>query len=139
MRILLTCLLAGWVMLVPARAQVGEADRAAIEAVIRGQMDAFLRDDAAAAHGFASRTIRSLFPTPDIFLEMVRRAYAPVHRPRQAIFRPPEVTAEGIRQPVLVRGPDGRLWLALYAMERQPDGGFLIDGCTLVALPDAGA
>lgn len=143
MRHLLAALFVAWVTIAPLHAQVGaavaEADRAAIEATIRGQMEAFLRDDAAAAYGFASRTIQGLFPTPELFLEMVRRGYAPVYRPSDARFRPPETTDEGIRQPVVVRGPDGRVWLALYLMQQQADGSFRIDGCMLVALPDAGA
>jgi hypothetical protein len=132
-------LLAAWLVAVPARAEVPAADRAAIEAAIRGQMAAFHADDAAAAYAFASPTIRRLFPDPHLFLRMVARAYPPVHRAAEARFRPPEPQQAGILQPVIVRGPDGRFWLARYTMQRQPDGSFLIDGCTLVALPDTGA
>jgi hypothetical protein len=132
-------LLAVWLAVVPARAQVAPADAAAIEGVIRSQLSAFLADDAAAAYAHASPTIRGLFPDAAVFMRMVATAYPPLHRAREARFRPPEVDGETIRQPLVVQGPDGRFWLAIYAMRRQPDGRFLIDGCTLVALPEAGA
>jgi hypothetical protein len=139
MRTIWASLFAAWLAIAPAAAEVPPADRAAIEETIRGQLAAFMRDDAPAAYGFASRTIQALFPTPDFFMQMVRRAYAPLYRATDARFRGAEATDGGIRQPMVFRGPDGRFWLALYTMQRQPDGSFRIDGCTLVALPDAGA
>jgi hypothetical protein len=138
-RTLWAVLLAAWLLAVPARAQVAQADAAAIEGVIRSQLAALLADDAAAAYAHASPMIRGLFPDAAIFLRMVARAYPPIHRAREARFRPPEIDGETIRQPVVVQGPDGRFWLAIYAMQRQPDGRFVIDGCVLVELPQVGA
>lgn len=139
MRGIWAALLGAWLMATPAGAQVADADRVAIEDVIRGQMDAFGRDDAQAAYRFAAPNIHALFPSAEIFLEMVRRAYAPVYRPQDARFRPPEATEDGMRQSVILRGPDGRYVTAIYTMQRQPDGSWKIAGCTLVAAPDAGA
>lgn len=139
MRTLWASLFTAWLAISPAGAEIADADRDAIEETVRGQMAAFLRDDAGAAYGYASRTVQGLFPSPGLFIEMVRRAYLPVYRPAEARFRPPEETPGGIVQPVIVRAPDGRFWLARYAMQRQPDGSFRIDGCTLEALPDTGA
>ena len=42
-------------------------------------------------------------------------------------------------QEVVVVGPDGAVVLALYPMQLQPDGRWLINGCTLMALPDESA
>lgn len=139
MRGIWAALLGAWLMATPASAQVDEADRAAIEDVIRGQMDAFGRDDADAAFGFAAPNIHALFPSAEMFLEMVRRAYAPVYRQRDARFRPPETSEDGVRQALILRGPDGRYVTAIYTVQRQPDGSWKIAGCTLVSLPDAGA
>ena len=61
---------------------VGAADRAAIRQVIEGQLDAFRRDDGVAAFSFASPSIRRMFETPDIFMDMVLRGYQEVYRPR---------------------------------------------------------
>jgi hypothetical protein len=148
MRTLWAGLMLGWLAIAPAAAQsatattvatLPETEQSAIRNAILGQMEAFKRDDAGAAYAFASRMIQAEFRSPELFLEMVRRAYAPVHRPREARFRQPEPTSDGIRQPVIVQGPDGRTWLALYNMQRQADGSYRIDGCTLVGLAEAGA
>jgi hypothetical protein len=66
---------------------------------------------------------------------MVRRGCQPVYRPRQVDFLE---TIEGPHRPaqkVFVVGPDGAAYLAIYPMERQPDGSWKIDGCYL-ARPD---
>ena len=122
-----------------APAGVGAADRAAIRQVIEGQLDAFRRDDGVAAFSFASPSIRRMFGTADIFMDMVRRGYQPVYRPRWVEFRD-LVEADGKTiQPVFVVGPDNVAVMALYVMERQPDGAWLIDGCYLVPAKDKAA
>jgi hypothetical protein len=116
---------------VDAAAALAEADRAAIRGIIERQIEAFRRDDGAAAFGFASPAIQRQFGTPENFLSMVRRGYAPVYRPQDVAFGP-LVTIEGrIVQRVTVVGPDGRPVLALYIMEQQPDGTWRINGCIL--------
>lgn len=139
MRSLWAALLGTWLLATPAAAQLAAADQAAIQGVIEDQMAAFGRDDAEGAYAHAAPGIQALFPTPEIFLEMVRRAYRPVYRPAEVRFRPPEVVPEGILQKVLVRGPDGRLVMAHYTMERDAAGGWKIAACVLVEQPDAGA
>lgn len=42
-------------------------------------------------------------------------------------------------QPVLVLGPDNVTVMALYVMERQADGAWLMDGCYLVPTGDKAA
>ena len=49
----------------PARAA---DDVAAVQGVIRSQVEAFGRDDAAAAYSYAAPAIRDLFPQADIFM-----------------------------------------------------------------------
>ena len=117
----------------------GAADRAAIRHVIEGQLDAFRRDDGVAAFSFASPSIHRMFGAPDTFMDMVRRGYQPVYRPRWVEFRD-LVQADGKTvQPVFVVGPDNVAVMALYVMERQPDGAWLIDGCYLVPARDKAA
>ncbi|WP_119419982.1 DUF4864 domain-containing protein [Desertibaculum subflavum] len=119
-----------------AEAELSGADRAAIERTIRGQIEAFGRDDAAAAFAFAAPAIREMFGTPENFLGMVRNGYAAVYRPREVEFRALVTVAEIVVQQVLVVGPDGRAQIALYTMERQADGTWRINGCSLVASPE---
>lgn len=117
----------------------GPDDRAAIERVIRDQLAAFARDDGPAAYALAAPSLRRLFPTVEIFMRMVERAYPPVWRARAAVFRDLVVENGQPVQRVLLTGQDGRVWLALYRMERQPDGAWRIAGCTLVRSAESGA
>ncbi|HVJ43240.1 MAG TPA: DUF4864 domain-containing protein [Dongiaceae bacterium] len=122
-----------------AQAETVPADPATVQAIrgiIADQMAAFRRDDAAAAFQDASPFIQDRFQRPDIFLEMVRSGYAPVYRPRQVEFRDLVQSDGGLDQRVFVRGPDGRAYLAHYLMQRQPDGGWKINGCVLELLDD---
>lgn len=119
-----------------AQALVSAADRTAIRNVIEGQVEAFRRDDGAAAFGYASPGIQGLFGTAETFMDMVRQGYRPVYRPREFAFRE-IVTLDGmVTQKVHVIGPDGRPVIAFYPMARQPDGSWRIEGCILQAPED---
>jgi hypothetical protein len=119
-----------------AQAQtVSSADRAAIQQVIQGQVDAFRRDDGAAAFGYASPTIQGMFGSPGVFMDMVRQGYQPVYRPRAFDFREIVDLHGQPAQRVDVIGPDGRPVIAIYPMRQLPDGTWRIDGCFLQA-PD---
>lgn len=135
-----TFLLAGLLLSPAARAQPATgADEAAIRGVISRQLDAFGRDDGPAAFAFASPGIQSQFGTPERFLDMVRRAYPPVHRPRTVEFSELLQSDGRIVQQVELTGPDGAAHLALYEMERDGAGGWRIAGCSLVPSVRAGA
>jgi hypothetical protein len=120
----------------PALAQVSAADRTAIRDAIEGQVQAFRRDDGAAAFGYASPNIQAMFGTAETFMDMVRQGYRPVYRPRVFEFRE-IVTLQGmVTQKVHVVGPDGRPVTAFYPMGQQPDGSWRIEGCYLQAPED---
>ncbi|MFQ6017170.1 MAG: DUF4864 domain-containing protein [Kiloniellaceae bacterium] len=117
-------------------AGLSEADRRSIRGVIESQLQAFRRNDAALAFSFAAPGIREKFGTPENFMTMVRTGYPAVYRPREVEFR-------GLRRPgrepvqeVLFVGPDGAPVLALYAMQRQPDGSWRINGVYMLDAPD---
>ena len=118
----------------PAFAQdLSAADRSAIRDVIQRQVDAFSRDDGEDAFGYASPSIRRMFGTSEVFMDMVRQGYQPVYRPRQFDFRE-IVTLHGqVTQKVHVVGPDGRPVTAFYPMMQLPDGTWRINGCYLQA------
>jgi len=112
---------------------LSNADRTAIRQVIQAQVDAFRRDDGAAAFGYASPTIQGLFGSADVFMDMVRQGYQPVYRPKVFEYRE-IVTLHGqVTQKVHVVGPDGRPVTAFYPMTQLPDGSWRIDGCYLQA------
>jgi len=104
-------------------------DAAAIRDTIQRQLDAFRRDDASAAFGYASPAIQSMFGTPDIFIGMVREGYRPVYRPRVFEFRALGAIEGQPLQKVHVIGEDGQARTANYIMRRMPDGSWRIDGC----------
>jgi len=121
-------------LLVPAVAQelpLSSGDRATIRAMIADQIEAFRRDDATLAYGYAAEGIKRLFPTPERFMAMVREQYRPVYRPQSVTFGEIVETPDGILQKVFLTGPDGDNWTAAYVAERQPDGSWRISGCAL--------
>ena len=113
----------------PARAA---DDVAAAQGVIRSQVEAFSRDDAAAAYSHAAPAIQEIFPQADIFMSMVRNSYAPVYRHKSFDFGEARVSDGTIAQRVHIVDADGIPWEALYTLELQPDGSVKITGCILL-------
>ena len=117
---------------------VGPADSAAIRAVISHQLGAFLRDDQTAAFADASPTIQQIFHDPETFMQMVRSTYQPVYRSSSVEFREIGMVEGRLVQRVYMVGPDGIAVLADYEMQRQPDGTWRINGCSIERAPDQG-
>ncbi|MFH6783001.1 MULTISPECIES: DUF4864 domain-containing protein [Methylobacterium] len=118
----------------------GDGDRDAARAVILRQQDAFRHDDAAAAYAEAAPAIRSIFPSADTFIGMVRQGYAPVYRNRRFEFGTDEAMPDGsFAQGVRIQDQDGADWEALYTLERGEDGAWRITGCRLRKAPGASA
>ncbi len=113
----------------PARAA---DDVAAAQGVIRSQVEAFSRDDAAAAYSHAAPAIQEIFPQADIFMSMVRNSYPPVYRHKSFDFGEARVSDGTIAQRVHIVDADGIPWEALYTLELQPDGSVKITGCVLL-------
>ena len=116
----------------PAANEPSAADRQEIRTVIERQLDAFQRDDEVTAFSYASPGIRAQFKTPANFMQMVRASYQAVYRPRAVKFLEPAVIEGDIIQALQVVAPDGTVMVALYTMQRQPDGLWRIAGCMLV-------
>jgi hypothetical protein len=112
-------------------AEVGGTERTEFQSIVTSQIEAFRSDDGVSAYDFASPMIRSLFPTADIFMEMVRTGYAPVYRPDSFSFGPVLESAGGPVQRVFLTGPDGANYVADYTFQQQPDGSWKINGVTL--------
>ena len=115
-----------------AAERLPSADRKAIEETIRQQLDAFGRDDAEKAFGFATPDIQRMFGSSDNFLYMVRESYEPVYRSAGVQFvRLETVDGQWVQTVQLVDG-EGRVWRALFTMKRQPDKTWKVGGCQLV-------
>jgi hypothetical protein len=129
---LLAALLAFAPFFAAAQHAVAPEDARAVRAVIEAQIEAFQRDDAAQAFSLATPGIRERFGDAATFLDMVRQSYSVVYRPQSVNFEAPQVVDGELVQPVHLTDEQGRAWIAIYPMQRQPDGSWRTNGCQLV-------
>ena len=80
---------------------------------------------------FASPIIKKIFPNPQVFGEMVVGQY-------QAVYRPKSVNIGNVSSrggvpslEVYLVDPDGEFVTAIYSMQQQNNGEWLINGCFL--------
>lgn len=111
------------------------ADEKAGREIVAKQLEAFKADDGEAAFGYAAPSIKGMFGGAGSFLDMVRRSYPPVYRPRTYAFGASRDVADGFEQAVEIQDQAGVDWDAIYSFERQPDGSWKISGCRLVKRP----
>lgn len=111
--------------------ELTDTDQMAIRSVIGKQLQAFQNDDADTAFSCASPAIQTQFGTAEHFLEMAASAYRPVYRPRSVMFESVVRIDGKVAQQVLVMGPDGGVFMALYVMQLQLDSSWRINGCFL--------
>ena len=115
---------------------ISETEKSEFQRIIAAQISAFRADDGPTAYSFAAPVVRNIFPTPEIFMSMVKQGYSPVYRPQSFSFTEALIDPMGRpAQKMLVVGPDGKTYEALYSMEKQPDGTWRISGCTLIEIP----
>lgn len=106
-----------------------EADK--VRGVIVAQIQAFAQDDAEGAFQTATPAVREAIGSSGRFLAMVRGAYPMVYRPRSVSFHKPEHDDGSVLQLVEITDSDAKSWLALFALERQPDSSWRISGCVV--------
>lgn len=112
----------------PALAEPNDA----FKAIITQQLQAIARDDAGAAYAEAAPNVQRIFPSPEIFMNMVRGGYAAVYRNKQYHFGESGVDASGRPfQRVEIVGLDGQYYSAIYFMEQQADGSWKISGVVM--------
>jgi hypothetical protein len=129
MRVLVLLIAILTALAVPVRAA---DDVATAQTVIRSQVEALGRDDAATAYSYAAPAIHDMFPQADIFLFMVQHSYAPVYRHKSFEFGEARAADGQIAQRVHIVDADGEAWEALYTLEQEPDGSLKIIGCVLI-------
>jgi Domain of unknown function (DUF4864) len=116
---------------VTATASLPDDDWRAIQQVISAQLTALKAGEGETAMGFAAPGIRAQFGTPERFLQMVRTSYAPLLDARYTQFLEGAVIEGAIIQPLRLVLPDNTVLVALYQMQRLPDGHWRIAGCAL--------
>jgi hypothetical protein len=130
-RILCALLLAAAPLFAAAQDAVPPEVARDVREVVQAQLDAFLHDDAERAFELATPAIRKTFGSAENFLEMVRSSYAVVYRPKSVVFEAPLLADGQVIQPVRLSDTEGRGWIAVYPMQRQPDGSWRTNGCQL--------
>ena len=102
-----------------------------IQGVIVAQLAAFADDDADSAFQTATPAVREAIGASGLFLALVRSAYPMVYRPASVTFHKPEQGDVRVLQLVEIKDADDKSWLALFAMEKQPDASWRISGCVV--------
>jgi hypothetical protein len=136
LRSVLMITLLAFMTLTASAQSISATENSEFQRIIAAQINAFQADDGPTAYSFAAPVVRKIFPTPEIFMSMVKRGYGPVYRPKSFNFTEALIDPMGRpAQKMLVVGPDGKTYEALYFMEKQPDGTWRISGCTLLEIP----
>ena len=107
------------------------SDEEEIISVVSAQLQAFQDDDFEKAYSYASPTIKTIFPDYKKFKDMVVGQYQAVYRPKSINIG--SVSTEGgvpFLEVYLV-DPDGIFVTAIYSMQQQENGSWLINGCFL--------
>lgn len=121
-------------LLVQGSAHAGDSEVKAAQGTIEAQLRAFQAGDDELAYSYAAPGIKRIFPSVEVFMGMVESAYQPVRNPRSFSFgKVQEMGATTIVQQVLLTGPDGKEYEAVYTLELQPDGIYRITGVSLRA------
>jgi hypothetical protein len=114
-----------------------EAEETAVRQVIVAQLQAFAEDDADSAFATATPDVREAIGNPGRFLAMVRGAYRPA---AVAFFKPQEDSGTVLQmvqmvQMVQITDDEDKSWIAMFALERQPDATWCISGCIVAENP----
>jgi hypothetical protein len=117
--------------------EISRADQSAFQQIINDQIAAFNADDGLRAYSHAAPVIKQLFPSPDIFMSMVRQGYPPVYRQKSFSFGSVLDDMGRPSQEVTIVDMNGQIWTAIYSFERQANGSWKISGCRLVRVPGA--
>ena len=129
---LLILLLAIVIAPLSALAQDSPAANDAYKAIITHQLQAIAQDDGASAYAEAAPNVQKIFPSPEVFMNMVRGGYPQVYRNKQFSFGDSGIDGAGRPfQKVEILGMDGVRYEGIYFMERQPDGTWKISGVVM--------
>jgi Domain of unknown function (DUF4864) len=109
------------------------ADWIAIKKVIAEQRSALRSGNAARAFSFATPAIRDQFGDASTFIDMVRALYSALLTARYVEFLDGAVIDGAVVQPLRLIDTDNTVRVALYIMERQPNGTWRISGCQIAA------
>lgn len=123
-----------------AKAQENATGDAEFRAVITQQMQAIAHGDFISAYAKITPNVQRIFPSADLFMEMVRGGYPAVYHHKFFGFGDAGVDPNGRPyQTVEILGSDGAHYSAIYFMERQDDDSWKISGVEMVKAPETDA
>ena len=120
--------------LLPLRAsalELSAAEWRSIRELISLQLEALRAGDGARAFLFATPGIQARFRDGETFLAMVRDGYSALLLARYTEFLEGVIVEETVVQPLRLIAPDNTVLVALYTLEKQPDGRWRISGCEI--------
>lgn len=94
--------------------------------VIDNQFNAFRARQHEEAFSYAAPALKKLFGTTDRFIGMVKSGYGAIYAARNWSFGRSRMDSGTLYQEVLLTGPKGGNWVALYALRQQEDGSWKI-------------
>ena len=129
-------LLAATIGLFAVTSSFASDDLTTARGVIEKQLVAFLKDDVDEAFSYSTPAVKKAFREPQHFFNMVKHNFPPVYRPGNYAFGRALSETDGatIAQELLITGPNGKSWKAVFVLLRQDDGEYRINTVRLTKL-----
>lgn len=118
-----------------ALAQQQSQSEVMVSQVIQGQLKAFAAGNRDLAYSYAAPSIQRMFPSPDVFMNMVAQGYGALIAPQSYQFESFQENDGRAVQMVRLTAADGTAWKAYYMMQQMEDGSWRIAGCQMEQLP----
>ena len=110
---------------------VSEDEARGVERVVMAQLVALASDDAAGAFATTTPAVRKAIGDAGRFAALMQSAYPMVYRPATVVFHKPEAQGGTVLQLVEITDQRMKSWIAMFAVERQPDKSWAISGCVV--------
>lgn len=114
---------------------LSQQDTEQVQRVIVAQIQALADNDAERIFETTTPEVRAAIGSSGRFLAMMRGAYPMVYQPSAVTFHKPASGQDGAWQLVEITDREDQSWLALFALERQPDKTWRISGCLVAPNP----
>lgn len=121
--------------MVPQAAAEQNVSETMVVGIIEGQLKAFASGNRDQAYSYAAPSIQRMFPSSDVFMNMVNQGYNALISPRSFSFETFTENEGRAVQTLRIIARDGTLWKAYYMMQQMADGSWRIAGCQMEQLP----
>ncbi len=101
------------------------------QSVIDSQIKAFRAGESVEAFSYAAPNLQAMFRNHKNFIAMVKQGYGAIYEAQSWTFGRSKVEDGTLYQEMLITGPKGRGWGALYSLRQEKDGTWRIHGVQL--------